>query len=59
MIHLYVPLNTPTSYEQTRPFAQAIARMIAKQTPDEVLAKMGKKVDRSGKVLIDPDGHPL
>jgi bifunctional non-homologous end joining protein LigD len=52
-MQLYVPLNTPTSYEQTRPFAQAIARMIAKQTPDEVLAKMGKKVDRSGKVLID------
>ena len=52
-MQLYVPLNTPTSYEQTRPFAQAIARMIAKQTPDEVLAKMGKKIDRSGKVLID------
>ncbi len=52
-MQLYVPLNTPISYEQTRPFAQALARLIAKQTPDEVLAKMGKKVDRSGKVLID------
>ncbi|HEY7455696.1 MAG TPA: non-homologous end-joining DNA ligase [Solirubrobacterales bacterium] len=52
-MQLYVPLNTKTSYEQTRPFAQAIARLIAKQTPDEVLAKMGKKTDRSGKVLID------
>jgi bifunctional non-homologous end joining protein LigD len=52
-MQLYVPLNTPTSYEQTRPFAQAIAQLIAKQTPDTVLAKMGKKTDRKGKVLID------
>jgi bifunctional non-homologous end joining protein LigD len=52
-MQLYVPLNTKTSYEETRPFAQAIAQLIAKQTPDEVLAKMGKKTDRSGKVLID------
>ncbi|HEU4905649.1 MAG TPA: non-homologous end-joining DNA ligase [Solirubrobacterales bacterium] len=52
-MQLYVPLNTPTSYEQTRPFAQAIARLVAKESPDEVLAKMGKKTDRSGKVLID------
>jgi bifunctional non-homologous end joining protein LigD len=52
-MQLYVPLNTKTSYEQTRPFAQAVAQLIAKQTPDEVLAKMGKKTDRSGKVFID------
>ena len=52
-MQLYVPLNTKTSYEQTRPFAQAIAQIVAKQKPDEVLAKMGKKTDRSGKVLID------
>ncbi len=52
-MQLYVPLNTKTSYEATRPFGQALAQLIAKQTPDEVLAKMGKKTDRSGKVLID------
>jgi bifunctional non-homologous end joining protein LigD len=52
-MQLYVPLNTKTNYEETRPFAQALAQLIAKQTPDEVLAKMGKKTDRSGKVLID------
>jgi bifunctional non-homologous end joining protein LigD len=52
-MQLYVPLNTKTSYEETRPFAQALAQLIAKQTPEEVLAKMGKKTDRSGKVLID------
>jgi bifunctional non-homologous end joining protein LigD len=52
-MQLYVPLNTRTSYEETRPFAQAIAQLVAKQTPDEVLAKMGKKTDRRGKVFID------
>ena len=52
-MQLYVPLNTKTTYEQTRPFAQAIAQIVAKQNPDEVLAKMGKKTDRSGKVFID------
>lgn len=52
-MQLYVPLNTKVTYEETRPFAQAIAQIVAKQTPDEVLAKMGKKTDRSGKILID------
>ena len=52
-MQLYVPLNGKATYEDTRPFAQALAQLIAKQTPDEVLAKMGKKTDRSGKVLID------
>jgi len=52
-MQLYVPLNSKATYEQTRPFAQAIAQIVAKQNPDEVLAKMGKKTDRSGKVLID------
>lgn len=52
-MQLYVPLNGKATYEETRPFAQALAQLIAKQTPDEVLAKMGKKTDRSGKILID------
>ena len=52
-MQIYVPLNTQTSYEETRPFAQAIAQLLAKQTPDEVTAKMGKKTLREGKVFID------
>jgi bifunctional non-homologous end joining protein LigD len=52
-MQLYVPLNLKATYEETRPFAQALAQLIAKQTPETVLAKMGKKTDRSGKVLID------
>jgi len=52
-MQLYVPLNTKTSYEQTRPFGQALGQLVAKQDPENILAKMGKKTDRSGKVLID------
>jgi bifunctional non-homologous end joining protein LigD len=52
-MQLYVPLNTKTSYEETRPFAQAVAQIVARQDPENVLAKMGKKTDRSGKVFID------
>ena len=52
-MQLYVPLNTKATYEETRPFAQAIAQIIAKQDPENILAKMGKKTDRSGKVFID------
>ncbi len=52
-LQVYVPLNTKTSYEETRPFAQAIAQLLAKQSPDEVIAKMGKKTLRKGKVFID------
>jgi bifunctional non-homologous end joining protein LigD len=52
-MQLYVPLNSKTSYEQTRPFGQALAQIVANQDPESILAKMGKKTDRSGKVLID------
>lgn len=52
-MQLYVPLNTKTSYEETRPFGQALAQIVANQDPENILAKMGKKTDRSGKVFID------
>jgi len=52
-MQVYAPLNSDARYEQTRPFAEAVARIIAKGDPDRVLAKMGKKTDRAGKVFID------
>ena len=52
-MQLYVPLNTKSSYEETRPFGQALAQIVANQDPESILAKMGKKTDRSGKVFID------
>jgi bifunctional non-homologous end joining protein LigD len=51
-LQVYVPLNSSTSYDQTKPFAKAIAQLLEKQTPDQVVSKM-KKVDRRGKVFVD------
>jgi bifunctional non-homologous end joining protein LigD len=51
-LQVYVPLNQKASYEQTKPFAKAIAQLLEKQTPDKVVSKM-KKVEREGKVFVD------
>jgi bifunctional non-homologous end joining protein LigD len=52
-MQVYVPLNSPkTSYDETKPFAKAIAQLLEKQTPDKVVSKM-KKVERKGKVFVD------
>jgi bifunctional non-homologous end joining protein LigD len=52
-MQVYVPLNSKkVNYELTKPFAKAIAQLLEKQTPDEVLSKM-KKVEREGKVFVD------
>ncbi len=51
-MQVYVPLNTPTSYDQTKPFANAIARIIEGQHPKLVTSNMRKDL-RKGKVFID------
>jgi bifunctional non-homologous end joining protein LigD len=52
-MQVYVPLNTPrVSYDQTKPFAKAIAQLLEKQTPAKVVSKM-KKVERKGRVFVD------
>jgi bifunctional non-homologous end joining protein LigD len=51
-LQVYVPLNTETTYEETKPLARAIAQLLEKQTPKEVVSKM-KKVDRKGRVFVD------
>jgi bifunctional non-homologous end joining protein LigD len=51
-LQVYMPLNGKVSYEETKPFARAIAQLLEKQTPKEVVSKM-KKVDRKGKVFVD------
>jgi bifunctional non-homologous end joining protein LigD len=51
-LQVYVPLNREIYYEQTKPFAKAIAQLLEKQTPDQVVSKM-KKVEREGKVFVD------
>jgi bifunctional non-homologous end joining protein LigD len=51
-LQIYVPLNQRASYETTKPFAKAIAQLLEKQTPDQVVSKM-KKAERKGKVFVD------
>ena len=51
-LQIYVPLHTPTSYEETKPFAHAMARLLEEEHPDLVVSDM-KKALRTGKVLVD------
>lgn len=51
-LQVYVPLNTATTYEKTKAFAQAIAQALEKQFPDLVLSKMKRSL-RKGKVFVD------
>lgn len=52
-LQLYIPLNTPTTYEGgTKDFALAVAQLFEKRFPDEVVSQQAKSL-RAGKVLID------
>ena len=51
-LQLYVPLNTPVTYNETKPFAHAMAKLLEQQHPKEVLSVMTKDL-RTGKVFID------
>lgn len=51
-LQVYVPLNTAVTYEQTKPFAKAIARMLEERYPDLVVSDM-KKALRVNKVFVD------
>ena len=51
-VQVYVPLNGRTTYETTKPFAQAVAQTLEKAEPELVVSRMTKKL-RVGKVLVD------
>jgi bifunctional non-homologous end joining protein LigD len=51
-MQIYVPLNTKTSYEQTKSFAHAVARLLEQEHPDLVVSDM-KKAVRTNKVFVD------
>ena len=51
-LQIYVPLNTPTSYDATKPFAHALAQLLEQDHPGQVVSDMKKKI-RTGKVLVD------
>ena len=51
-LQVYVPLNTPTSYDHTKPVAHAIARHLEREHPQLVVSDMKKSL-RTNKVLVD------
>ncbi|MFN2557362.1 MAG: non-homologous end-joining DNA ligase [Nitriliruptorales bacterium] len=51
-LQVYLPLNTPVSYEQTTPFARAVAQMLERENQAGVVSNMRKDL-RRGKVLVD------
>jgi bifunctional non-homologous end joining protein LigD len=51
-LQVYVPLNTAVTYEQTKPFAKAIARLLEEQHPDLIVSDMKKSL-RVNKVFVD------
>lgn len=51
-LQLYVPLNTPTTFDRTKLFSHALAQLLEQDHPGEVVSDMKKQV-RTGKVLVD------
>ena len=51
-LQLYVPLHGRVTYEQTKPFARALADALSAKRPSLVVSNMKKSL-RAGKVLVD------
>ncbi|MGB9202859.1 MAG: non-homologous end-joining DNA ligase [Terriglobales bacterium] len=51
-LQIYVPLNTETSYDETKSFAHAVARLLEQEHPELVVSDM-KKAVRTNKVFVD------
>jgi bifunctional non-homologous end joining protein LigD len=51
-VQLYVPLNTPATFEQTKAFSRDVAEVIAARMSDRVVARVDKRL-RTGKVFVD------
>ncbi len=51
-LQIYVPLNTKTSYDETKPFAHAVARLLENEHRDLVVSDMRKAI-RTNKVFVD------
>jgi len=51
-LQVYVPLNTKVTYDETKPFAHAVAQALERSDPDHVVSRMAKNL-RKGKVFVD------
>jgi bifunctional non-homologous end joining protein LigD len=58
-LQVYVPLNNPVTYDDTKALSRSIAQYLERDHPDRVTSNMSKAV-RKGKVFVDwsqNDGH--
>src|ERR1700728_2098445 len=51
-LQIYVPLNTPVTYEATKLFSHALAQLLEHDHREQVVSEMKKQV-RTGKVFVD------
>ena len=51
-MQVYLPLNTPVTYADTRAFSRGLAQLLERRTPDRVVSDMSK-AKRGGKVFVD------
>jgi bifunctional non-homologous end joining protein LigD len=51
-LHLYVPLNTPVTFDDTKVFSRAVAQVLEKEDPSRITTNMRKEL-RKGKVFVD------
>jgi bifunctional non-homologous end joining protein LigD len=51
-LQVYVPLNRKVTYDDTKPYARAVAQALERSEPELVVSKQKKEL-RKGKVLVD------
>ena len=51
-LQIYVPLNTPTTFDKTKLFSHALAQLLEHDHPEQVVSDMKKNI-RGGKVFVD------
>jgi bifunctional non-homologous end joining protein LigD len=51
-LQIYVPLNTPITYDITKMFSHALAQLLESDHPKQVVSDMKKQL-RTGKVFVD------
>jgi bifunctional non-homologous end joining protein LigD len=51
-LQVYVPLNSPVTYDETQPLARALAELLAQREPKLIVSEMPKRL-RTKKVFID------
>src|SRR5690242_18929070 len=51
-LQIYVPLNTPVTYDETKGFSYALARLLEQEHPDLIVSEMKKSL-RAGQILVD------